>query len=236
MPIGLNQFINLNDQQLYQMAEYQTALGADNSKLANNSLLYGIPLIDSFTRAAMNPGTMDSKAMTFTNRMLGWVGFFALASIYNNAIDSVKETFPAVKKFDKDHPVLSTVLNVMGLWVGIDYAYKGIKKLNSKLIEKYPEKFEKFQTQKADLFKKMNNPWLEEHLYKPISKGMKYMESKFPESTKGLKAVAPWVAPIIVAGAFTKSLCMLNDMKNNTQANFNHLKQIQEQFREQMYR
>ena len=28
---------------------------------------------------------------------------------------------------------------------------------------------------------------------------------------------------------------VLNDMKNNTQNNFNHLKQIQKQFREQMY-
>ena len=235
MPIGLNQFINLNDQQLYQMAEYQTALGADNSKLANNSILYGVPLLDSFTRAAMNPNTMGSKAMTFAGRMLGWVGFFALASVYNNALDSVKEHFPAVKQFDKDHPVMSTALNVMGLWIGIDYAYKGLKKLGAMAVKKYPEKFEQLKAQKENFFGKLDNPWLEKNLYKPVSKGVKYLEQHFPEATKGLKSVLPWLAPVLVAGAFTKSLCMLNDMKNNTQANFNHLKQIQEQFKEQMY-
>lgn len=234
MPIGLNQFINLNDQQLYQMAEYQTALSADNSKLANNSLLYGIPLIDSFARASMNNGSIGNKAMTFTSRMMGWVGFYALASVYNNAIDSVKETFPSVKNFENNHPVLSTILNIMGLWVAVDYAYKGVKKLGNKLVEKYPEKMEIFQTKKKDLFNKLDNSWLDKNVCKPISNGVKSLEKHFPEAIKTAKSIVPWVAPLIVATAFTKSLCMINDMKNTTQNNFKHLKKLQEHFREQI--
>ena len=234
MPIGLNQFINLNDQQLYQMAEYQTAISADNSQFGNNSILYGIPLLDSFTKAATCEGTMGAKAATFVGRMGRWVGFFALASVYNNALDSVKEQFPAVKKFDKDHPVMSTVLNVMGLWIGVDYAYKGIKKLGTKIAEKYPKQMEMLNVKKQNMFSKLDNAWMSNNIYNPVSKGVKYLEKHYPEATKGLKSIVPWVAPLIVAGAFTKSLCVINDMKNTTQNNFKHLKELQGHFREQI--
>jgi len=234
MPIGLNQFINLNDQQLYQMAEYQTAISADNSQFGNNSILYGIPLLDSFTKAATCEGTMGAKAATFAGRMGRWVGFFALASVYNNALDSVKERFPAIKKFDKEHPVMSSVLNVMGLWVGVDYAYKGIKKLGAIFAEKYPKQMEMINVKKQNMFSKLDNNWMSNNIYNPVSKGVKYMEKHYPGATKGLKSIVPWIAPLMVAGAFTKSLCVINDMKNTTQSNFQHLKDLQGHFREQM--
>jgi len=234
MPIGIEQFINLNDQQLYQMAEYQTALSADRSRLKNNSVMYGIPLLDSFTRASMDGGTMASKAVTFTNRMLGWAGFFGLASIYNNAVDSLKETFPAVKQFDNEHPLVSTVFNVMGLWVALDYAYKGIRYAGQHLSQKYPEKLEMLKSFKQNMLGKIDNSWVDSKVYKPVSSGIRYMENHFPEITKGLKAVVPWTAPVIVAGAFTKSLCTISKMKNTTNENFERLKQMQEQVREQI--
>ena len=234
MSISLNNFVNLNDGQLYQMAEYQTALDADKKKLTNNSILYGIPLMDSFARATMQEGGVGIKTATFANRMCGWIGFLALASVYNTAFDSVKKHCPAVKKFEENHPIASTAMSVLGLWVIADYAHKGLKKLTDIASQKYPEPFIKMGFGKQNIIDKLDKSWVDKKVYKPISNSIKYMEKNFPEITVGLKNVLPWVVPVVVATAFTKSLCIVNDMRAKTQENYQRLKNIQDFVKQQI--
>ena len=40
MSISVEQFANLNDQQLYQLAEFQTAMTSDKKDIGNNPLIY----------------------------------------------------------------------------------------------------------------------------------------------------------------------------------------------------
>ena len=132
MVAPVHQFLNFDDQQLYQMAEYQTMMDTKGKKPASNSLLLSIPLIDSFARATFKDGSVGNKSMTFGKSILGWCGILGLIGIYNSALNGLKKNIPAVKKFDQEHPVASTALNWIGFWVAMDYGFKGYKKLTKK--------------------------------------------------------------------------------------------------------
>ena len=224
---SVNQFVNMSDQQLHQLAEYQTAFETGDRKVSNNAVLLGVPLIDSFARSTFKQGGAGEKASTFAKGLLGWTGVIALASIYNTAYDGLKKNVPAFKKFDENHPNISTALNFVGFWVALDYAYKGAKKVSDAIVKKFPDKVEKLKTKQQSIVSKIDNSWANSKLYKPAMQGLKYMENNFPQITKGLKYALPWVAPLLLISGVTKSVCAINAIKNRTKENYENLKILQ---------
>lgn len=235
MTSPVNQFVNLNDQQLYQMAQYQTAMDSKKSNPNSNAVLLSVPVVDSFARAAFTPGGSGAKSATFAKSMLGWCGVFALIGIYNSAFNALKNNVPAVKRFDQKHPVVSSALNLVGFWFALDYGFKGYKKLTDMAIKKFPEKYEMLVKQKDNLVKKIDSSWVDKKLYQPLCKGFMKLEENCPKVAKGIKYALPLAAPVIALVATAKAISYMSDRADKTERNYQELKYVQDTMREQIY-
>lgn len=234
MAITVDQFVNLNDQQLYQMAEWQTAVTSNKKSSQTNALIWAIPVVDSFSRAAFKEGSFGVKTGTFAKSMAGWAGVFALANVFNKVFDKTQHKFPKIKEFKEKHPILSTVVEWGSFWAVMSCAYKGIVAGCSKIAKKYPQKAENFAKFKNNMVNKLDNSFLNSKIYTPLAKGVKYLEKKFPTMASGVKQIFPLIAPLLLVTAVTRSLYVVNDVKDSTIRNFEHLKNTQNELRQKL--
>lgn len=235
MSISVEQFANLNDQQLYQLAEFQTAMTSDKKDIGSNPLIYAIPVVDSFTRASMAEGTLGPKSLKFTKSMAGWAGVFALANVFNKGLNALYKKSPQVRDFKENHPVLSTIIEWGGFWFAMTSAYRGADKIAVKLKNKFPNKAAKLSKFTQNLSNKIDNSWIDKKIYKPICNAIKVMEKKTPTLMDGAKYLLPLATPFLVIAAISKSISAANEIKDKTIDNFEQLKTYQNEIRDKIH-
>lgn len=235
MSISVEQFANLNDQQLYQLAEFQTAMTSDKKDIGNNPLIYAIPVVDSLTRASLAEGGLGAKSLKFTKAMGGWAGVYVLAGVFNKGLNALYKKSPQVRNFKEEHPVLSTIVEWGGFWFALTGVYKGLGKLAQKWKNKYPAKATRMADFTKNITDKIDKSWIDKKIYKPLCNAVKTMEKKVPTLMDGVKYLLPLATPFLVVAAISKSMSAMNEIKDKTIDNFEQLKTYQNEIRDKIH-
>lgn len=235
MSISIEQFACLNDQQLYQLAEFQTAMTSEERKNSGKAMLYTLPIVDSFVTAATQEGSLGVKSGAFAKRMGSWGALFALLPIYNKGLNEIYKRSPKLQEIKKEHSFATFIAELASLWFILGGVNKGLKKLTGKFAQKYPEKMLKWDNFKESLKNKIDNSLFEKKVYQPICKGFQKLQKKAPTLVDGAKHLAPFIVPVMIFGAISKSISAANEIKNKTIDNFEQLKEYQNGIRERLY-
>ncbi len=226
----IDELINLDDQSIREIAYLKTAQKTDEKKhrRITNTLIAAAPVAAGIGAAVFNKGRTKIfskevsglaaraahglKAGALWGATLGAVGLVGLAK------NALSKTSPEVRKFDREHPVLS-ILTLLAAGVGaIALTGKAAAKLGTVEAPKFLRK----GTEKVAKFLNTNK-----HLGS-VKNSAKTLLAKVPSALKEAGAAAlDWAPQILLLGGFFHSLGHSSAVNREFSKNYNELKEKQ---------
>ncbi len=107
---------NLSNRELRDISNAYAAKDRKYSEGTYKAALLGIPALDVFSRTIMKSGTMSQKGAFAAKAAGGWLGVFGLGAAYSVAVNKIMSVSPVARDFNDKHPIISTILNIAGIW------------------------------------------------------------------------------------------------------------------------
>lgn len=226
----VDELINLDDASVQRIAYLKTMSHADEKKhrRITNGLIASAPIAAGITAAAFTKGNtkifskeVSGLAARAANGLkIGglWAASLAAVGLVGAAKTELAKASPEVRKFDKDHPLLSlATLFAVGLGA-ISLVSKGAVKLTSVKAPKFMQK----GTEKVAKF--LNN----NKLIGTINNGAKSLSANTPEALKNIgTSVLSWAPQILLLGGVFHSISHGAAVNREFAKNYNELKEKQ---------
>jgi len=222
---AIHSFINANDAQLKQIArqDAKREFRNDPQRKREDKFASMLPVADSLIQGAATKGTIGKKAKVAAKAGTDWLIFLGATKIYNHIANKVVDTFPGLKEFAEENPVTATVANTsLGAVTGLSAIYYVNKAWSAFAKTKIGAPIQKGITKIYNLLDDSNTG-------KTINEGMSALATKFPKATNRLRTVAKWALPVAAIGVVGVFLYDLIKMSNKKDANFDKLKEMQNQ-------
>lgn len=226
-------FINMDEQKIRQLAYLKTAQKVDTKKdrKVTNALFYAAPIAAGIAVAALRGGKPEKIFSKQVNGVTARIargfkeaGFWAAAlgavDMLGFAKNKVAEKSPEVRKFDKEHPVVS-MLTMLAAGIGaIMLVNKGGAKLGKMKAPKFLQKF----ATKADKFFANNG------VVKSVKGGLKKFSAKVPVALKDIgKTALNWAPTMLLFGGLFHSIGSASKENREFAKNYSQLKERQAQ-------
>ena len=239
---ALEQFANLNDRQLQQLAYMKASYNVNDKKhkRISNALYYSIPLAAGLAAAIRTPAkTLSAKGLVNSSRALrlgnfaasalSWAGTFAAIDLIFGGKRQLDKSSPAVREFSEKHPIISTIATIGASIGAIFLAGKGISKLAKKVLPKASGTLSKtFSTKElravAKVSDKLNNSkilnWASEKL------------TKVPSAIKNFaKGVIDYGPILLICSSIAHSFNHQNVKAKEVVMSYEQIKDAQDQVR-----
>lgn len=226
----IDELISLDDASVQRIAYMKTMSHADEKKhrRITNGLIMAAPVAAGLATAAFTKGNTKifSKEVSGLAAKLAnglkvgglWAASLGAVGLVGMAKNELSKASPEVRKFDKDHPLLSlATLFAAGLGA-IALVNKGAIKLGS---VKAP-KFMQSATEKVAKFLNKNKQ------ITSVKNGVKNLSAKTPEPLKNIGAsVLSWAPQILLLGGVFHSISHGSAVNREFAKNYNELKEKQ---------
>ena len=221
----IDELISLDDASVQRIAYMKTMSHADEKKhrRITNGLIMAAPVAAGLATAAFTKGNTKifSKEVSGLAAKLAnglkvgglWAASLGAVGLVGMAKNELSKASPEVRKFDKDHPLLS--LATLG---AIALVNKGAIKLGSvkapKFMQNATEKVAKFLNKNKQITSLKN--------------GVKNLSAKTPEPLKNIGAsVLSWAPQILLLGGVFHSISHGSAVNREFAKNYNELKEKQ---------
>ena len=226
----IDELISLDDASVQRIAYMKTMSHADEKKhrRITNGLIMAAPVAAGLATAAFTKGNTKifSKEVSGLAAKLAnglkvgglWAASLGAVGLVGMAKNELSKASPEVRKFDKDHPLLSlATLFAAGLGA-IALVNKGAIKLGSvkapKFMQNATEKVAKFLNKNKQITSLKN--------------GVKNLSVKTPEPLKNIGAsVLSWAPQILLLGGVFHSISHGSAVNREFAKNYNELKEKQ---------
>ena len=235
----LEMFADLDDQVLKQKSREAAAIQLNQKKhnKINNMIYWSIPLAGGLASVATNSAKVTSKlspllknAAIFGKSALGWAGAFLAIDLLIAGKNKLTQKSETLQKFDREHPILSTVIGVGATLATLVLGAKGLKKLApmaKKLVK--PEFAEKISKAANNFITKLNDKVTGSKVIDKLTKGISAMPSALK---KVLKGAAEWGPLALVFASIAHTSRFANAKRAQTEKNYQELKIAQAEARE----
>ena len=218
---AMRTFVNADDKQLKQLAreDARSEFANDPQRKRENKFATMLPVADSLLQGVATSGKLSKKGKAVVKAGTEWAVFMGAVALYNKAMGKVTQTFPALKEFGEEHPVISKVADTtVGVVTGmsaVHYFFKGVNKLRSKV-----KGFDK-------AVKTIENLVDDSGVGKAINNGMETFAKKFPKANNVVKKVAVLALPVACVGLLGVYFYDLLKMGSKQDSNYKDLKELQ---------
>lgn len=198
---------NLTDKQLLSIAKQDA--NKDNKHKAKTyaTAMLAVPAIDIASKGVFTDAPkLSGKLGSMGKASVGWAGVFALAGLYNGAVEKVTAVSPTLKKFEEKHPAISSLLNLAGFATAIVGAEIGLKKLGGTLAKKFPGAVADLKNVKATVAEAINSSKINQKVLKPIKDNIVTLAKKYPKVASLSKTALALAAPALAAGVIFKAI------------------------------
>lgn len=226
----IDELISLDDASVQRIAYMKTMSHADEKKhrRITNGLIMAAPVAAGLATAAFTKGNTKifSKEVSGLAAKLAnglkvgglWTASLGAVGLVGMAKNELSKASPEVRKFDKDHPLLSlATLFAAGLGA-IALVNKGAVKLGAikapKFMQNATEKVAKFLNKNKQIISLKN--------------GVKNLSAKTPEPLKNIgTSVLSWTPQILLLGGVFHSISHGSAVNREFAKNYNELKEKQ---------
>ncbi len=226
----IDELISLDDASVQRIAYMKTMSHADEKKhrRITNGLIMAAPVAAGLATAAFTRGNTKifSKEVSGLAAKLAnglkvgglWTASLGAVGLVGMAKNELSKASPEVRKFDKDHPLLSlATLFAAGLGA-IALVNKGAVKLGAikapKFMQNATEKVAKFLNKNKQIISLKN--------------GVKNLSAKTPEPLKNIgTSVLSWTPQILLLGGVFHSISHGSAVNREFAKNYNELKEKQ---------
>lgn len=182
------QFAAIDDRQLRQLAGRAASVQVNDKKhkVMNNMLWYSLPVASGVAAVVQNPSVVGRipKLKLFTKQTAIIAGMLAVIDATFAAARGINKHSETLGNFNKEHPVMSTLLTIGASVGALLLAGKGA----GKLYEKYGDKAIKFlKDKKVDKYIKDNK------LITKATEALKKAPSALKEFGKTVLSWGPWI-------------------------------------------
>lgn len=237
-------FVNMNDSQLRDLA-YVMSYDKDNQKKKNKSILstfYTIPIVDTIASgvlvaktshitkevaAELRTAPLSARAFATANTAANW-GFIMLAvGLFNVIKKAINNNSPGLKKFEKENPVQSFVLDTIAIIGGLTAAGVGLWKLNNKIINKHPEAVVKAEIDRNRIIEKLDNTKFNKEILPKLVHGVDKLAEKAPRLMKASRYALANSVWILLGAGILKTMHNSKREHENVERNYEKLKEAQ---------
>ena len=215
---------NLTDKQLLSIAKQDANRDSKYKVGTYAATLAAVPAIDTFMAGlATESPKLSGKLGAMGKTAAGWAGVFALAGLYNSAVQKITAVSPVMQKFEDKHPVIKALLSLAGFAALLIGGQKGLKKLAEVLPKKMPGVVADIAKSKAAVAEFINNTKLNTKVLKPIKDKVVAWAAKHPKvASTSLSALALSV-PFMAMGALFKAFTDKAEKSEQIKDNYNRL-------------
>ena len=232
--------VNADDVQLKQIAEMMN-YNEDNQKKKSSRLnmaFMTIPVLDTLSRGVFFPKfiknnkneiigfakpTLSSRLGNAGSGAMFWAGCFGVVGAYNLIKNSVNSHSETLKKFDRENPFTSLMLDVCAIGAGLLGIHVGANKISKTYPKEIAELKKPFENMAKSIDKtKLNTKTLPNILSKAVKFALKR-----PKTTYAL--AFPLIHPIITGFGIYVLTSLHNSHRDvkNTKENYAELKRQQ---------
>ena len=170
-----------------------------------------VPVADTLLRGLTTDAPkLSGKLSAMGKNGLLWGGVFALAGLYNAAVQKVTAVSPAMQKFEDKHPIIKSLLSLAGFAAVLVGGQKGLTKLAEVLSKRMPGMTADLAKAKTFVADFINNSKLNTKMLKPAKDKVVAWAAKNPKTSAfALSALAlsvPFMAMGLLFKAFTDKL------------------------------
>lgn len=223
--------LQMNDGDIRQLALLQTVENVDRKKnnKITNALFYNAPLAAGIATAVLTKG---GKTKIFSTQLTGvagrmakglkvagvWTAALAAVDLLGFAKNKLAQKSESVRKFDKEHPILSMGAMLAAGIGAISLVYKGAGKLGTINAPK----FMKNATKTAGEFLNKNKKMV------AVKNGYVNLVKKTPAAIKNIAAtMLDWAPTALLFGGLLNSIAGTAAENREFNKNYNNLKDAQ---------
>ena len=220
---------NLTDKQLLAIAKKDAHRDDKHKMKTYAAALVGIPALDVAAKGVLTKAPkLSGKLSTMGKAAVGWGGVFALAGLYNGAVEKVTAVSPVFKRFEEKHPALSSLLGLTGFAATIIGAEAGVDKLAKVLPKKFPGVASDLGKMSAKVANVINESKITKKVLKPLKDKVVAFALKNPKATKVGVATLAFAAPALAVGALFKGLTDKAEKSEQIKETYNKLAKARE--------
>lgn len=143
----------------------------DVSKNALKTLFVTIPLVDTLVQGALKSGNLSSKIMKSASSAAKWGGVFVAGAAVFGVKKLVNSNSKKLDNFDKNHSVLSTMIDFAALYASFDLLCNFSDTFKECAKNSFPAFNKKLKNVVADPIKNaLNNSFLNKKIVNPTEK------------------------------------------------------------------
>lgn len=224
---------NLTDKELLSIAKYDAHKDDKYKMNTYTAALIAVPTIDTFLSGVTTDAPkLSGKLSTMGKAAVGWGGVFALAGLYNGAVNKITAISPTMQKFEEQHPVLKSLLGLAGFAALLIGGQKGINKLAEVLPKKLPGLTKDLAKVSDKVANYINETNLNVKILKPLKDKVVAWAVKNPKTAStGASALALSV-PFMALGALFKAFTDKAEKSEQIKDTYNKLAEARQQNRD----
>jgi len=167
---------------------------------------------DIFVSGASTPGQLAAKTAGAATSAGAWGRAIGSWIIYDSVVRKVADNNDSLKEAQREHPIATTFLYLMGGIASITGFEKLYSSAKSLIAKKYPKQVESFKNCISSAKTAIDKSWVNTEIAKPVAELSKKVSQEMPTITSAVKAVAPY-APYLILGGTLISAAMNADKK-----------------------
>lgn len=231
-------FVNMNDDQLKDLA-YISAANGDDTKRRKKSVLatfYAMPIVATIASGilptkyskkygffSIHNASLGERAISAGKTAGSWAMILAAIGIYNTTKKAVVSDSEGLQKFNQKHPILSFIADIGIILGGLALATRGIRKLSGN--KNIP--FIKLKRKIIEKQHYLDNTKLNKEVLPIISEGASKLSEKLPRISNITKGLIANSVLIVFAAGLIKMFRHSNKEHKKIEKNYNELKDAQ---------
>lgn len=212
---------NMSDKDLLSIAKYDAHRNDKYKAGTYAATLAAVPVVDTFVNGiTTNAPKLSGKLGVMGKTALTWGGVFALAGLYNTAIQKISAVSPAMQKFEDKHPIIKSLLSLAGFAGILIGGQKGIAKLAEVLPKRMPGVVADLAKARTSVANFINNSKLNAKILKPAKDKVVQWAVKHPKTSSIALSTLALSVPFMAMGALFKAFTDKSETAKQVKDNY----------------